>query len=61
MTEFWVWNQVLEKVETFNYLDRMLYFYDIGWHLVDRNLYREQSKWVLSKVLLYIVTIGRSH
>ena len=25
-TEFWVWNQFLEKVDTFKYLDNMVYF-----------------------------------
>ena len=59
--EFWVWNQVLDKVDTFKYLDSMLYFYDSDWPVVERNLQREQIKWVLSTVLLYIVPIGRLH
>ena len=60
-TEFWVWNQVLEKLDTFKYLDMMLYFYEIEWPMVDRNLQIEQRKWFLSTVLLSVVSIGRLH
>ena len=55
--EFWVWNQVLDKVDTFKYLERMIYFYDSDCPVVKRNLQREQSKWVLSKFLLSVVLI----
>ena len=56
-----MWNQLLEKLDTFKYLDTILSFYDIDWHVVDQNLQREHRKWVLSKVLLSIVTIGLLH
>ena len=57
--ELWLWNQVLEKMDTFKYLDMILSFYDSDWTVVDRNLQIEQKKWVLSTVILYIVRIGR--
>ena len=61
MTYFWVWNQLLEKLDTFKYLDSILSFYESDWHVVDRNLHREQRKLVLSTVLLSVVPIGSLH
>ena len=61
MTESWVWNQVLEKLYTFKYLDRMISFYDSDWPVVDCNLERYQSKWFLSMVLVYFFMIGCLH
>ena len=61
MTEFWVWNQGLDKVDTFKYLDRMMYFYDSDCPVAKRNLQRDQRKLVLSTVLLSVVPIGRLH
>ena len=54
-------NQVLEKLDTFKYLDRMLFFYVSDWYVVDRNLHIEQRKYVLSTVLLSVLPIGRLH
>ena len=59
--EFWVWNQLLEKVNTFKYLDMIMYFYESDWPEVDQNLQREQRKWFFSTVLLSVVPIGRLH
>ena len=56
-----MWNQVLEKVDTFKYLERMMKFYDSDWPVVDRNLQREHRKWVLRTVILSVVSIGRLH
>ena len=56
-----MWNQVLDKVDTFEYLDRILCFYVSDWPVVDRNLHIEQRKLVLSTVLLFVVPIGRLH
>ena len=61
MTESWVWNQVLEKVYTFKYMDRMISFYDSYWPVVERNLERDQSKWFLSVVLVSFFMIGCLH
>ena len=54
-----MWNQLIEKLDTFKYLDRILSFYDSDWPVVDRNIQIYQSKWVLSTFLLYVVPIGR--
>ena len=43
--EFRVQDQVLEKLETFKYLDRKLYFDNINWPMVAWNLQRERRKW----------------
>ena len=56
-----MWNQVLKKVETIKYLDRMLCFYISDFPVAGFNLQREQIKWVLSTVLLSVVPIGRLH
>ena len=43
-TEFQARDQVLEKVETLRYLDRMLPLNNSNWTMVDRNLQRAQGK-----------------
>ena len=40
-TEFRVQDQVLEKLDTFNYLVRMLYFDDRYWKVMARNLHKD--------------------
>ena len=40
ITEFWVWNQVLDKVDTFKYMDRMMFFDESDFPVVERNLQR---------------------
>ena len=44
-TEFRARDQVLEKVYTFKYLDRMVCFDDSYWSAVTRNLQRAWRKW----------------
>ena len=38
-------DQVLDKVDTCNYLGRMLYFNDRNWPVVENNLQRARMKW----------------
>ena len=49
-TEVLAQEQVIEKVDTFKYLDRMLYFEYSDWTAVDRNLHRAQRRWIRSPV-----------
>ena len=44
-TYFWAQEQVLEKVDTFNYLESILSLYDRDWPMVTQNLHRERRKW----------------
>ena len=44
-TEFQAEDQVLEKLDTFNYLGRMLYFDDRDLPMVTRNLHKDWSRW----------------
>ena len=44
-TEFWAQDQVLENLDTFNYLGRMLSFDDREWPVVAWNLHKYWSKW----------------
>ena len=36
---------ILEKVDTFKCIDRILYFYNNDWTAIDRNLHRYGRKW----------------
>ena len=47
-------DQVLEKLDTFNYLVRMLYFDNIIFPMVAWNLQRERRKWGRLSYLLYL-------
>ena len=44
-TEFQAEDQVLEKLDIFNYLGRMLYFDDRDLPVSTRNLHKDWSKW----------------
>ena len=44
-TEFQAEDQVLEKLDTFNYLVRMLSFDDRNLPIATRNLHKDWSKW----------------
>ena len=44
-TDFQAQDQVLEKLDTFNYLDMMLSFYDRDWPVVNWNLHKYWIKW----------------
>ena len=44
-TEFRAQDQVLEKLDTFNYLGRMLSFCDIDWPVVAWKFHNDWSKW----------------
>ena len=44
-TEFQAEDQVLEKLDTFNYLGRMLYFDDKDLPVVTWNLHKDWSRW----------------
>ena len=44
-TEFQAEDQVLEKLDTFNYLGRMLSFDDIELPVVECNRHKDWSKW----------------
>ena len=45
-TEFRACYRILDKVYTFKYLDRILYFYESDWPVIARDLYRAWNKWL---------------
>ena len=51
-TEFQAEDGVLTKFDTFNYLGRMLYFYDRELTVVTRNLHKDWSKWIWLSCLI---------
>ena len=53
VTEFEAEDQVLKKLDTFNYLVRMLSFDGRNLTVVTRNLHKDWSKWGWLSCLIY--------
>ena len=49
----WSWDQVLEKVDTFNYVVRIISFGNINSHMVDCNHHIYQNIWGRFSCMFY--------